>query len=143
MVRKDGLSPENPEMLSGWLPESDNVQLQNPSSVFPAENITFRFSPATSRRSNNGWGPAIAPRAVGGAENAGLKSRAVPVPRTANETIRSLTVSSMPLNLTVNTEPFLSDLWMMQEENWPWNSQSEQDTWCPNHDCNLASHDHG
>ena len=45
---------------------------------------------------------------MGGAENAGLKSRAVPVPRTANETIRSLTVSSMPLNLTVNTEPFLS-----------------------------------
>ena len=58
--QKGDLSPENPEMLSGWLPKSETVQLQNSSSVFPAENITFRFSPATSRRSNNGWGPAIA-----------------------------------------------------------------------------------
>ena len=91
------------------------------SSVFPAEKIKFRFSPAISRRSNNGWGPAIAPKGGGGAENAGLKSQAVPVPRMANETIRSLTVSSMPLNLTVNTEPFLS-------QNFPGRAENEMTT---------------
>ena len=36
-------------------------------------------------------------------EDAGLEDQAVPVPQTANDTIRNLPASSMSLNLTVHT----------------------------------------
>ena len=49
-------------------------------AVFPADKITFRFSPATSRRSDNGWGPAIALTGGGRCRERWPQNQAVPSP---------------------------------------------------------------